>query len=567
MKLIKRASIGVKMMVLVSALFLLCTGLSAAIYWNILESTSRKELERISAQTLSTINDGINSQLDYIHNFSIRLMMENSFQMLAGRIVNEPKLESQIKIERVLYHITEYSDLIEAAFFIDIEGKLYGVKRSGEAVANRILDETAGQFLSNADYRGRWDILPGALLPETDSDISMVFDLQSTADFSHLGIVIIQMDMNKLSETFGDTLRRYHLNIQIRDNEGTVIKAFEDSEWRRKEDYCMTYVTAENEGCIWEYAGAVSTKEMDDAYLKSRKITLFVLGIDSCALFAGIYIITRGFLRPFKRLAGALDETGEKMVKVHLDSETKEVRQLEKAYNHMTDRIEKLLSRVVAEQKNLRKMELSLLQAQINPHFLYNTLNDISALVVTGRRQQACHAIKAFSNFYRRTLSQGKDIITLKEELMIVNDYLEVQKIRFEPIFRVEQYMDETLLDFKVPKLLLQPFVENAIYHGLRPSKKEGILGISVRKEGEDGICLTVKDNGAGMSEDLLEDILTGNREAAQNHGFGLWKTIERIRLYFGEASRVDIHSYPQQGTEIVIYVKRMAGHGEDMGQ
>ena len=185
MKLIKRASIGVKMMVLVSALFLLCTGLSAAIYWNILESTSRRELERISAQTLSTINDGINSQLDYIHNFSIRLMMENSFQMLAGRIVNEPKLESQIKIERVLYHITEYSDLIEAAFFIDIEGKLYGVKRSGEAVANRILDETAGQFLSNADYKGRWDILPGALLPETDSDISMVFDLQSTADFSH----------------------------------------------------------------------------------------------------------------------------------------------------------------------------------------------------------------------------------------------------------------------------------------------------------------------------------------------------------------------------------------------
>lgn len=551
----KRASIGMKMMVFTGALFLFCTILSAAIYWSIIENASRQELERISGQTLSSINDGINSQFEYIHSFATALMLGNSFQSIVSSPGNNPSPETQIAIERTLYNVTEFSDQIEAIFFQDRDGRLYGVRSSGETVGNRITKGETEQFLSTADYKGRWDILPAALLPKAETDISLVFDLQSTSNFERLGIVIIEINMDKLNAAFKDTLRRYNLDLEIRDSDNTVIKAFEKEVKENDKENCIARLKVENDGFTWEYTSASPMGKMDDAYLQSRTITLIVLGINSCVLFLGIYVIIRGFLLPLKRLAGAIDRTGEELVKIDLKSDTKEIRQLEKAYNHMTERIERLLERVVAEQKNLRKMELSLLQAQINPHFLYNTLNDICALIVTDRKAQAIHTVKAFSNFYRRTLSKGKDIISLKEEMMIVNDYLVVQEIRFESVFSVERDIDESLLGVRVPKLMLQPLVENAIYHGLRTLGRRGTLKISVKKEIGGRICVAVSDDGIGMSEALIRDIMNGDLETGEGQGFGLQKTIERIQLYFGKTDCVEIHSCPQCGTEIVIHV------------
>lgn len=559
MQFVKRASIGMKIMVFTGALFLFCTVLSAAVYWSVIEKASRQELERVSGQTLSSINDGMNSQFEYIHRFATALMMGNSFQALVSKQNGEPNLETQIGIERTLYNITEFSDQIGAIIFQDTNGKFYGVKSSGETVGNRISKEKADRFLEAADYRGRWDILPKALLSEPESHISLVFDLQSTTDFRQLGIVIIEINMDKLSGAFRDTLHRYDLDLQIRDSEAGIVKAFDKEAMEDRGESCIAHLTVENDGFTWEYTSIAPMGRLDDAYLQSRKMTLVVLGINSCVLFLGIYVIIRGFLLPLKRMVGVIDRTGEDvLVHVDLKSETKELKQLEKAYNRMTDRIERLLERIVAEQKNLRKMELSLLQAQINPHFLYNTLNDISALIVTDRKAQACHAVKAFSNFYRRTLSKGKDIISLKEELMIVSDYLVVQEIRFESIFLVEREIDESLLEVRVPKLMLQPLVENAIYHGLRPLGHKGTLKITVRKERKETICVIVADNGVGMSERQMQDILNGNRVSEGGSGFGLQKTIERIRLYFGSMDCVELHSRPEEGTEIVIHVTNL---------
>lgn len=561
MQFVKRASIGMKMMVFTGALFLFCTVLSAFIYWSVIEGASRREMERISGQTLSSINDGMNSQFEYIHRFAAALMMGNAFQAMVNRQNTEPSLEAQIGMERTLYNITEFSDQIEAVIFRDLNGKLYGVKRSGETIGNLILKEDAELFLEAADYKGRWDILPEALFSDSKSHISMVFDLQSITDFQEMGIVVIEISMDKLSSAFHDTLHRYDLDIKIQDSQGSVIKDFDKLPQEYEKGSCIARLAVENEGFTWEYTSATPMVRMDDAYLQSRKITLIVLAINSCVLFLGIYVIIRGFLLPLKRMVGVIDRTGEDvLVHVDLKSDTLELRQLEKAYNCMTDRIEKLLERIVAEQKNLRKMELSLLQAQINPHFLYNTLNDISALIVTDRKEQACYVVKAFSNFYRRTLSKGKDVISLREELMIVNDYLIVQGIRFESVFIVEREIDESLLEVSVPKLMLQPLVENAIYHGLRPLGHRGTLKITVKKEITGTIGVTVADDGVGMYESQIRDILNGNRESDGGQGFGLQKTIERICLYFGDTDCVELHSCQDRGTEITIHVTDFNG-------
>ena len=228
---------------------------------------------------------------------------------------------------------------------------------------------------------------------------------------------------------------------------------------------------------------------------------------------------------------------------------------LQEAFNDMTERINVLFDGIVEKHKVVRKMELNILQAQIKPHFLYNTLNDISALVLSDRKREAYEVLKAFSSYYRKVLGKGEEFVTLAEEIDLVSKYLLIQNVRFSNIFHVQYEIDESLCSVKVPKLVLQPLVENAIYHGIRPLKREGMIVLSVQR-GEDGnVLLGVRDDGVGMTEEQIETLL-GNRTIKESeNGFGLAGTIERIRLYYDNEQAVSIQSEPGQGTSIIISV------------
>ena len=264
----------------------------------------------------------------------------------------------------------------------------------------------------------------------------------------------------------------------------------------------------------------------------------------------------RGFTAPVKELVRAMKEH-EKGSKSHLqlNTNTKEMLMLQDAFNDMTERINVLFDGIVEKHKVVRKMELNILQAQIKPHFLYNTLNDISALVLSDRKREAYEVLKAFSSYYRKVLGKGEEFVTLAEEIDLVSKYLLIQNVRFSNIFHVQYEIDESLCSVKVPKLVLQPLVENAIYHGIRPLKREGMIVLSVQR-GEDGnVLLGVRDDGVGMTEEQIETLL-GNRTIKESeNGFGLAGTIERIRLYYDNEQAVSIQSEPGQGTSIIISV------------
>lgn len=556
MSWVRKNSIVVKMVAYTGILFLLCTLMSAGIYWYAVEKAGKEEMERISGQTLSTINDGINSQIEYIHSYAVATVMGDNFQTMAGQVVNNPG--SQIKIEGALYNITQFSKQVGATYFLDSSRKLYGVKRSGEVIGNQINREEIETFLENISHTGRWDVLPQTLYEDGISDISLVFEFQNKGDFRDLGTIIIGLDMDGFLDSYKDTIQKYSLDIQIADETGVIILPYRN-DGELEANIVETKLVIENEGFVWEYTGKATIGIMDAAWAHSRILALLVLVIDSCVLFAGIYLIIRSFLRPLKRLAHAIDKTGgEELQKVNLRSNATEILRLQEAFNRMTERIEQLLEQTVIEQKNLRKMELSLLQAQINPHFLYNTLNDISALIVTDRKDEAYRVMKAFGSFYRRTLSKGKDIISLGEELRIVNDYLIVQKMRFESLFEVEQDIDERVLEIQVPKLMLQPLVENAIYHGFKSKGKKGTLKISAQLQSPDEAMVIVEDDGIGMSEEQVEKVLLGNCVTEEMQSFGLKKTIERICLYFGNNNCVRIESKQQSGTRIYIRITKL---------
>lgn len=234
-----------------------------------------------------------------------------------------------------------------------------------------------------------------------------------------------------------------------------------------------------------------------------------------------------------------------------------EIAQLGKSFNNMLTKINDLINKVYTEQNKKRKAEFQALQSQIKPHFLYNTLDTIQWKAIEVNDFEVADMITALSNLFRISISKGKEIITLGEEIDHIKSYLLIQKIRYEDILEYTILFDESLNKCKVLKLLIQPIVENAIYHGIKNKRSKGLIEISIFKEKND-ICITVKDDGIGIKAEELKIInsqLQEIRKENNNVGFGLFNVNERIKLSYGTSYGVKISSIFGNGTEVIIKI------------
>ena len=217
----------------------------------------------------------------------------------------------------------------------------------------------------------------------------------------------------------------------------------------------------------------------------------------------------------------------------------------------MTVRLNRQIELNRQEQIRLRGIELSLLQAQINPHFLYNTLDAIVWLIETGKNEQAEEMVTSLSNYFRAFLSNGRDIVTVGQEQQHIRSYLEIQQVRYKDILDYEIDIDPAIGGCLIPKLTLQPLVENAIYHGLKPKRGKGMIRVTGRLSGG-RVTLRVEDTGAGMEEaelvSLRSQILSG--EAS---GFGLTASYKRLLLMYGAECKLTVDSQVGEGTAITI--------------
>ncbi len=235
-----------------------------------------------------------------------------------------------------------------------------------------------------------------------------------------------------------------------------------------------------------------------------------------------------------------------------------EIRSLSRTFNHMLGRIRRLMEQIVHEQEIKRLHELNALQAQINPHFLYNTLDSIVWMEERGRSREAIVMVTALARLFRISISKGRNIVTVREELEHVRNYLIIQKMRFKNKFDyVINAQDETL-ELRTIKLIVQPIVENAIQHGLEEySVEAGLVEIDAYLE-EETLVFRVRDNGAGMAPQQLASILTS---PAGRSGIGVKNVHERIQLTFGKEYGLTIHSVQDEGTEVLIRLpKRQEG-------
>ena len=232
-----------------------------------------------------------------------------------------------------------------------------------------------------------------------------------------------------------------------------------------------------------------------------------------------------------------------------------EVRNLSRSFQHMVLRVQELMNTVRREEINLRKTELQALQAQINPHFLYNTLDSISWMCEQGKNAEAVQMVNALARLFRISISRGHELIPIRNELQHAESYLQIQSHRYKNQFVYRFDVDPDCLDYLCNKITLQPIIENAIYHGLNGLVDDGEIEVSVKSDGED-VVFTVSDNGSGMTEEQIAAIM--RKEHSDRAGIGVKNVSDRLKIYFGSEYGITIDSVPDEGTRVHIRMPKI---------
>lgn len=269
--------------------------------------------------------------------------------------------------------------------------------------------------------------------------------------------------------------------------------------------------------------------------------------------------IIRGITKPIQNLCNLAKQAGQGNFSARMqESSTYELAVLNDSFNRMVEELGKLVEDIRVEQLNLRAAELKLLQEQINPHFLYNTLDTIMWLAESKDTEQVVKMVSSLSDFFRTTLSKGKDFITVEEEKKHIQSYLEIQQFRYRDILEYEIRFSEEIYQYEMLKLTLQPLVENALYHGIKNKRGLGHILVCGEKQGEN-LVFRVEDDGIGMTEERsrqVQQLIRGERlRDKESSGFGLFNINERIRLYYGTEYGLQLRSTYQEGTQFLVKI------------
>lgn len=408
----------------------------------------------------------------------------------------------------------------------------------------------------------------------------MMFPLHRNERF--LGYVVLYLDETRLSSLF----EAYGDSIAILDSDNVILAATDSSTLYNTYhtyykinyayllrdtttttkidgmDYIITTRTINDMG--WQ---AVITKSVASVLEESGySLRYYIFSIAISFVISGIVVLLIAFFigRPIARLNESVEEVKRGALSVRSDIRSHdEIGQLSISINEMLDTITTLLKQTEENERAKRRAQMQLVQAQLKPHFLYNILGIISGFMNDGEKRLGSLAIDSLAQFYRISLSNGNDVIPLRQEIELIEKYLTLQQLRYVDLIDYEIDVDDDALEVMVPKFTLQPLVENAIYHGIR--EKEGGGFIQVRGYMQDNLCiLTVRDNGLGMSADTLAEVREAIHSQTLNTHFGLSSIFRRLDFCYHGHAQMDVESELGHSTSITIHIQVDAFQGGD---
>lgn len=350
------------------------------------------------------------------------------------------------------------------------------------------------------------------------------------------------------------------LFLGLKEENTFEISELSDGIHRKKDNI---YNISSLDSCNWKIVGVSFNDEITQAVKSQVVVGLIFALLFSAFMSAVIYfLLSRTVTRPVRRLVASMQkfEKQAETFEYKADmSNVAEFQTLSTSFEHMVLMIQSLVEKVHNEEIVLRKTELKALQAQINPHFLYNTLDSIQWMCEQDNSKDAVKMVGALAKLFRISISHGNEFIAISDELKHAESYLIIQSYRYKNQFTYSFDVDKSVLDCMCNKITIQPFIENAIYHGLDRMVDEGEIKIIVERRGKD-IAIIVKDNGLGMTEEQCKAVLQKGR--SDSKGIGVKNVDDRLKIYFGEEYGITIDSELDVGTTVTIKIPKIEkGH------
>jgi|LSQX01.2.fsa_nt_gb two-component system sensor histidine kinase YesM len=607
--------ISTKIMLFYFILFLFTLLVSVLLYQRMYVSIMSDKINQVSMTTLYSINTNFNSTIENVNNYS-RMIVANAYVRNVLKRDYDDKLKNTASIKgdieemnKEIKNLLAENPVISSVYLYDNYYNWYVIDKTGFSnndVEGRPDKPTSlkspamslkdpGRSIYNVpwyervvDLKGAYTLLlnAGDVFNDTPDNnfISLIRLIRDIDSMKPIGIMIVNISDKAFVDLYQEILDKTDAegaeivlldenNHAVVSNQNTeklqinLLSKAENKEYDSriinvdKKEYLQSYIRLGRYN--WKFISMLPFDEISDETKDFYLITIIIILINGFILFIGSVIISRMITTPIKKLINSMKGIERKDFKMaNIKTGNDEIGKLKDCYNIMVSEIQNLLHQTVEEQKIKRKAELNVLQAQIKPHFLYNTIDALGYLALAGRNEELYEALEALGSYYRTSLSKGKDIISIKKEVDIVKSYLTLQKLRYGDVFDVIYDVDEAAYEFETLKLILQPLVENAIYHGIKPKGEKGIIRISIKLE-DTNIIMSVEDDGVGMSEEELLNV-TRDKIDSNSTSFGLKGTIMRLQFFYGINDLYMIESKKRYGTRVTITIPKERGADND---
>ena len=539
-----------------------------------------RELALIDRSLLNLINNSEN----YVRILSIDSRLQNQLQRINNNQLDSlDNLELEKTLSSVSSNVAEPITHIAAASIISTEGHIFDVgyvdnssirQYFNSDVISAIRQKKTPSWLGltriRFKYAGEEDVFPIA---------KPIIDLDTG---HYLGTAVLYLKEKDLASMYLDNIINQNDKFYIVDDKNMIIstqnkdelyQVFDQKKYLGNHkleeisdvysiinniDGIQTLVTAINfEKLNWKI---ISITPLDEITYENRGITKLILIFGVICLlfaFAASYLLSYKISKPIMKLVKIMGKIKSGNLELRANFTAKdEIGLLGEGFNSLMDRINQLLNQIYTEQKQKRESEFKLLQSQIKPHFLYNTIETIISFIKLDMKDQAMITAKSLADFYRISLSKGNDIISIKEEIRLIENYLSIQKFRYVEYLDYTVDIDDSIYQLQIPKLTLQPLVENSIYHGLKQKSDKGLLTVKGYYE-NNTVKIEVTDNGVGMNEELIVRVL--ERANTHNSDFGLYSVNSRLKLLYGAQYGISIESKVDEYTKVTVTLPAIA--------
>lgn len=574
MKGLKRMKIKTKIWVLFLACILMSSVISIGTVVYSSQKSNLKHIGEMTTQTLHAIDSNLELMIDHVNQDTYAVFWSKMFQDTLEEVSKgNLTVKTRTELQDCLTNIMLAGDYISSIVFYDNIGNSFMCNREEVVLKKEIAVEDAYWYEKAIKKDGDWifETDGGGIVSYKSKNrniLSMIRVIKKKTDYSKLGILMVNIDEKTIREIFDSVGGNLNSNFYVLMNDTLIfgpeekenydvskdiIGSLEENETKivRSEENSMVYKKISSMIDGWTLA--IETPMSSFSNSISYFNTLIVLIVNIGMLILCWLFISRTVSRPIQKMEEQMMYSKSIPENLEVDEECEdEITNLKRTYNNLLNSIRKLLERTKEEEKIIRKNELDLILEQINPHFLYNTLDVISGLTLIGDQDKSFQMTQALGRFYRNSLNSGCQVITVREELDIIKSYMTIINIRYNNEISIEYKVDENLLDILMLKLILQPLVENAVHHGMRQKEGKGKLCISVQALDDKLMEVSVRDNGVGIPEDKIRLILEGGYKTSKS-GFGLHSVKQRVELFYGIEDAVSISSQPGCWTEVRV--------------